>query len=150
MLFTFYGGSDSSWAPSYDTHAYFRSAIVLYSCSLCFSPQKLLSFSLRKQNHRDTFLNLLNKKKLAWSKILRKKKIYSYDSQSLYHCISFPIFDIVIFEYARFNMTPHAEVSSIISKKWEMCYHHSCFLSVNLYIIYDVPNETCPSRALRA
>ena len=65
MLFTFYGGSDSSWAPSYDTHAYFRSAIVLYSCSLCFSPQKLLSFSLRKQNHRDTFLNLLNKKKLA-------------------------------------------------------------------------------------
>ena len=124
MLFTFYGGSDSSWAPSYDTHAYFRSAIVLHNYSLWFFPQKLLSFSLRKQNHRGTYLHLLNNGNLHDKKFHKKKKIHSCESKSMYHCISFPIFDVAISKFDKLNLTQHVSLtgdSSIIGKRWVMC-----------------------------
>ena len=51
MLFSFYGGSDPSWAPSYDTYAYFRfhnskfKWQIQTNATLPF--QKLHPFSLR-------------------------------------------------------------------------------------------------------
>ena len=57
----------------------------------------------------------------------------------MYHCISFPIFDVAISKFDKLNLTQHvshAGDSSIIGKRWVMCYHHSCFVSINLHHIW--------------